>query len=353
MGVTGHRCRTIKPCQEAMMTVAASDRILQLGMGFRESKVLLSAVELRVFTVLAEAPTDLARLSTRLNLHERSAKDFLDSLVALDLLERVDGVYRNTAESDLFLDQAKPSYVGGLLDMANARLYRFWGSLTEALRTGEPQNEIKRGEDLFEAVYADSRALSEFLAAMSGISVGPAAALVSRFDWHARKTFADIGSAQGLVPVTLAKAHPHLRGVGFDLPAVRPIFDEFVTRHSLSGQISFQAGDFFSDELPTAEVLILGQILHDWDVSQRMVLLQKSYDTLPKGGALIVYDQFVDDERRWNTPALLASLNMLIETRGGSEYTGRQCREWMEQVGFTDIRIEPMVGSHSLAIGTK
>ena len=199
--------------------------IMQLGLGFWASKTLLSAVELGVFSALAEGPTDLATLTARFGLHQRSARDFLDALVALRILERDGDVYRNTEETDLFLDRAKPSYIGGVLEMANARLYGFWGSLTEALRTGDVQNEAKHGGNLFEAIYAEPQRLRGFLRAMSGVSAGPAQAIAARFPWKDYATFADLGAAQGMVPVTLARAHPHLRGIGFDLPPVQPVFE--------------------------------------------------------------------------------------------------------------------------------
>ncbi|HEU4498330.1 MAG TPA: methyltransferase dimerization domain-containing protein, partial [Sphingomicrobium sp.] len=204
------------------------DRILQLGFGFWGSKAVLSAVELGLFTELARSPADASAVAQRLGLHSRSARDFLDALVALNVLEREDGIYRNTAVTDLYLDRAKPSYIGGILEMANARLYRFWGSLTEALRTGEPQNESKgSGEDLFGPLYADPDRLKVFLAAMSGISAGPAQAIAEQFPWGDYATFVDVGCAQGMVPVTLVRNHPHLSGYGFDLPEVKPIFEEF------------------------------------------------------------------------------------------------------------------------------
>jgi hypothetical protein len=127
----------------------APDSILQLGLAFWGSKTLLSAVELGVFTELAHRPLKAHILIERLRLHQRGARDFLDALVALGMLDRDGDIYRNTPATALFLDRNKPSYVGGLLEMANARLYPFWGNLTEALRTGEPQNELKRGENFF------------------------------------------------------------------------------------------------------------------------------------------------------------------------------------------------------------
>jgi len=168
--------------------------IFQIGFGFWGSKVLLSAVELGLFTELARGPAELATLSERLGLHDRAARDFLDALVALKLLDRRDGRYSNTPASDLFLDRAKPSYAGGLLEMANARLYESWGSLTEALKTGRNQNEAKDSGDLFAALYADPDRLRGFLAAMSGASLGAAQAIAAKFPWQDYKTFADIGA---------------------------------------------------------------------------------------------------------------------------------------------------------------
>ena len=329
------------------------DHILNLGLGFWASKALLSAVEVGVFRTLAAGPADLGALSSKLGLHERSARDFLDTLVALKLLEREDGRYRNGADADLFLDPDKPTYVGGMLEMANARLYGFWGDLTEALRTGRPQNEIATGGDFFATVYAQPERLSGFLRGMSGISAGAAHALATKFDWSNYACAMDVGAAQGMVPVTLATGHPHLAVIGFDLPPVRPVFEAFVAEHGLSGRVRFHPGNFFEDPLPPADVIVMGHILHDWDLDQKLSILAKAFHALPRGGALVVYDAIIDDERRENAFGLLASLNMLIETPGGFDYTGADCQSWMRQVGFSDTRVEPLVGPDSMVIGLK
>ena len=242
---------------------------MQVGLGFWASKTLLSAVELGVFSTLADAPADLPTLQRKLALHQRSARDFLDALVALKLLEREDGIYSNTADTDLFLDRAKPSYIGAVLEVANTRLYGFWGSLTEALRTGEIQNEGKGGEDFFAAIYAEPDRLRGFLAAMSGISAGAAHAIAANFPWRDYKTFMDLGSAQGMVPATLARTHPYLSGIGFDLPSVKPVFEEFIADQRVSDRVRFQAGNFFKGALPKADVIVMGHILHDWDLAQK------------------------------------------------------------------------------------
>ena len=330
------------------------DRILQLGFGFWGSKALLSAVELGLFTELARSPADASAVAQRLGLHSRSARDFLDALVALNVLEREDGIYRNTAVTDLYLDRAKPSYIGGILEMANARLYRYWGSLTEALRTGEPQNESKgSGEDLFGPLYADPDRLKVFLAAMSGISAVPAQAIAKKFPWGDYASFVDVGCAQGMVPVTLVRNHPHLSGYGFDLPEVKPIFEEFVTKNGLSDRVTFRAGSFFKDPLPRADVIIMGHILHDWDLDQKRALIASAYAALPEGGAFIVYDSIIDDERRANAFGLLMSLNMLIETTGGFDYTASECQGWLRDAGFSRTRVEALVGPTSMVIAEK
>ncbi|MDQ3609754.1 MAG: acetylserotonin O-methyltransferase [Actinomycetota bacterium] len=330
------------------------DGIMQLGMGFWASKTLLSAVELGLFSELAAVgPTDGEALRQRLGLHERSWRDFLDALVALGMLEREDGRYANTPETDVFLDRAKPSYVGGLLEMANARLYPFWGSLTEGLRTGEPQNEAKTGGDFFAALYADPARLRQFARAMTGISAGVAHALAAKFPWGRYQTVVDVGCAEGAVPVAIALAHDHLSGGGFDLPALEPMFDDYIGSFGLEDRLRFHAGDFFVDPLPAADVLVMGHILHDWNPDEKLVLLRKAHDALPDGGALIVYESIIDDERRRNAFGLMMSLNMLIETPGGYDFTGADCRGWMDQAGFQETYVEQLVGPDSMVVGIK
>jgi O-methyltransferase domain/Dimerisation domain len=330
------------------------DAIMQLGMGFWGSKALLTAVELGVFSHLATAQAlDADALRDVLGLHERSARDFFDALVALGMLERVDGMYRNTPSTDLFLDRAKPTYLGGILEMANARLYGFWGSLTEGLCTGEPQNEAKTGGDLFDVIYNDEASLRGFAGAMTGISLGAAHALAANFPWEQYGSVIDIGCAEGCVPAQLLLAHDHLTGGGFDLPAMRPVFEDYASRTGVGERSRFHPGDFFVDELPQADVLVMGHILHDWNQDEKSALLTKAYTALPEGGALIVYDAIIDDDRSTNVFGLLMSLNMLIETRGGADYTGADCQGWMRAVGFSETYVKPLLGPDAMVVGIK
>jgi hypothetical protein len=323
-------------------------------MAFWASKTLLSAVEMELFTELAKHPEDLDSLTGRLGLHPRSSRDFLDALVALGFLERQDGVYSNAPATDLFLDKRKPSYVGGVLEMANRRLFSHWNKLTTALRTGQPQAEAgPGGEETFSALYADPERLKGFLRAMTGISRGANMAIAAKFPWANYKTVADLGAAQGDLVVQVALRNSHLACTGFDLPEVGPIFEEYVETNGLSSRVRFQGGSFFTDPLPKTEVIMMGHILHDWNLEEKRMLCRKACEAIPEGGALIVYDALIDDERRKNAFGLLMSLNMLIETPGGFDYTGSDCIGWMKEAGFKEVRVEHLVGPDSMVVGIK
>ena len=197
------------------------------------------------------------------------------------------------------------------------------------------------------------RSLKQFMHAMTGISMGAAKAMAQKFPWHNYQTIMDIGCAEGGLPVQIALAHPHLLGGGLDLPSVGPFFDEYVASFGLSDRLRFYPGDFFTDPLPQADVLVMGHILHDWNLEEKRMLLSKAYKALPPGGALIVYEAIIDDERRQNAFGLLMSLNMLIELPGGFDYTGADCSSWMREAGFRETYVEHLAGPDSMVVGIK
>ena len=180
-----------------------------------------------------------------------------------------------------------------------------------------------------------------------------ARAIAEKFPWSDYKTVADVGGAQGGLLVQVSKAHPHLIGVNFDLPVVGPIFDDYTEENGLSDRLRFVPGNFFEDSLPSADVITMGHILHDWNLDEKRMLLDKAYRALPSGGALIVFEALIDDERKQNVFGLLMSLNMLIETPGGFDYTGKDCSGWMRDAGFRETRVEHLVGPDSMVIGIK
>lgn len=332
-------------------------KIMQIGTGFFATKTLLSAVELGLFTTLAREPKQGKAIERELGLHPRSTADFLDALVALGFLVRegksLEGTYRNAPDTELFLDRNKPQYVGGLLEMANARLYGFWGKMTTALKTGAPQNEIKAGDDLFAALYADEARLEGFLRAMSGIQMGPFMALAQAFDFSKYQSVADVGGAGGALSIALGRAHPHLELTSFDLPQVAPIAKRNIAAAGLADRITAAAGDFFVDSLPRADVITMGNILHDWDFAKKQQLIAAAYAALPAGGAFIAIENVIDDERQKNAFGLLMSLNMLIETNGGFDYTGADFAGWAKAAGFKDVQLLPLAGPTSACVAFK
>jgi hypothetical protein len=274
--------------------------------------------------------------------------------VALKFLERHGGKYYNTPSTDYFLDKRKQSYIGGLLEMANHRHYPFWGRLTTALRTGLPQNEIKDGgPDVFAAIYADPVRLREFLRAMTGVSHGANMAIARKFLWSKYRTVVDAGTAQGDLITQVALANPHIEGIGFDLPEVGPVFEDYVAANGLSNRVKFSPGSFLNQPLPKADVVMMGHILHDWNLDEKRMLVRKAHEALPEGGAFIVYESIIDDDRSTNSFGLLMSLNMLLETPGGFDYTGADCARWMKEAGFREASVEHLVGPDSMVIGIK
>lgn len=327
--------------------------MLERGLSFWGAKALLSAVELGVFSALSTGPLSRDELASRTGLHARGAADFLDALTALGFLVHSADDYALTPEAREALTPGGASYVGGALELANARLYPVWSKLSAALRSGLPQNEAQQSKDYYGNLTQDPERLRTFLAGMSGLSRMAVKALVEKFPWPDYACFADIGGAQGLLPVELAKAHVHLRGINFELPSVKPIFEEYVREAGLQARLAFQSGDFFSDDLPSVDVIVMGHVLHNWSLTHKRTLISKAYQALPAGGALIVYEALIDDARRKNAFGLLMSLNMLLVTAEGFVFTGSDCQGWMRDAGFSQTYVKHLYGPDSMVVAVK
>jgi len=332
--------------------------ILQTAFGFWNSKVLLTAVDFGVFTKLAGRRLAGRELGAELQLHPRAIADFFDALVAMGFLDREgddsEAKYFNTPEGSLFLDEASPQYIGGILVMLNARLFKFWNDLPEALRTGQPQNEIKHGQKgMFEVLYSDLPRLEQFMNAMSGLSRINFEALADKFDVSNYETLCDVGGATGLLSIEVAKKHAHLKCISFDLPAVEPIARRHIAATGLESRVATAAGDFFEDPLPKADVITMGMILHDWNLEKKMLLIRSAFDALPPGGALVSIEALIDDARRENVQGLLMSLNMLIEFGDSFDYSGADFRNWCSEVGFKRFEVIHLAGPSSAAVAYK
>ncbi|MBV9340802.1 MAG: methyltransferase, partial [Acidobacteria bacterium] len=220
--------------------------------------------------------------------------------------------------------------------------------------TGLPQNETRDGSpNPFAALYAEPARLKQFLKAMTGVSRAANLTIARKFSWSKYRTAVDIGTAQGDLIVQVAVANPHIQGTGFDLAEVGPIFEEYVEANGLSDRVKFSPGNFMDQPLPKADVVMMGHILHDWGLDTKRMLVRKAYEALPEGGAYIVYESIIDDDRSVNVFGLLMSLNMLIETTEGFDYTGADCSAWMKEAGFKTTRVEHLVGPDSMVVGIK
>ena len=334
---------------------ADPQKILEQGMAFWSSRVVLTAVEFGLFTELARGPLSAPDLMKRFGWHPRAAGPFLDALVGTGLLRRSRaGLYSNSRQAGLFLDRARPSYIGGLMELSSTRLYDLWSGLGDLLRTGRPEAEEERGEnEFFSSLYRDPTALKEFLVGMTGISSGEATLIAARFPWGRYRTFVDVGAAQGALPVRLALTHSHLRGASYDLPAVGPIFDEYVASFGLSDRLHFIPGDMNDGPLPKADVICFGHLLHGYGEQKRRELIAKAFAAVPPGGALLIYDAMIDPDRRRNVMGLLSSLNIMLETREGFEATTDQYVGWLREVGFVGVTTRSVIGPTSMVFGHK
>ncbi len=333
-------------------------KIMQIGMGFWASKTLLTAINLRLFTLLAKSGLNAEQIRTELGLHNRSIYDFLDTLVSLGFLKR-DGqgdsaVYSNSADTDLFLDKNKPSYMGGILEMSNHRLYPFWHHLEDALKTGKPQNEARTGDKpMFEVLYENENRLREFIAAMGGIQMGNFMKLAQAFDFSGYSTLCDAGGAGGFLCAQVAMHNPHMQCTSYDLPKVGPIAAENIKAMGVDDRVKVMDGDFFKDDLPESDVITMGNVLHDWGIDDKKKLIKKAYDALPDGGALVVIENIIDDDRSKNTFGLLMSLNMAIETPEGYDFTASDFNQWASEAGFSKTSVMPLTGPTSAVIAVK
>ncbi len=335
------------------------EHIFKIGMGFFASKTLLVAVNMGLFTVLTGRPLPALEIRKKLHLHERAYLDFLDALTALGLLERdgfgPDAIYSCTEDTAFFLDKNKPSYLGGILEMSNNRLYKYWSDLEEALKTGLPQNELKyeNAENIFNNLYSNFDSLNNFLKAMSGVQSGAFISFAKQFDFSGYSTFCDAGGGNGALCIQVALNNPGILCTNFDLPPVEEVALKSIEQFGLTGKIKTAKGNFFRDDLPKSDVVAMGNILHDWNTEERLVLVKKAYNAISEGGAFVCIENIIDNDRRENATGLLMSLNMLVETKGGANFTFNDFDDMAHDAGFSKTEWMPLAGPTSAAIAYK
>lgn len=354
-------------------TTRSPHDIIGVATAFWTSKVVLSAVELGVFTRLSERSGSLEQLCADLSIRGRGARDFFDILVSLELLERDEGSYRNSELADAYLNPALPAYdISGYLRNLNA-VFASRSLLTETLRSGGRLNYAKAlaaagadetaagavlmpadaDADTFGEAFAAPNQVRGFVRAMTGYSMGAHRSLVSAFDWSGVGNVVDVGCSEGAFLAHMLRAHPHLAGIGFDLAQVTDHFGTFTRTMGIQDRVRFVSGDFLSGPLPSGDVIVMGHVLHDWNLQIKRMLVGKAYEALPPGGSLLVYESLIDDERRVNTAGMIMSLNVSLVSAGGLGYTGAECREWMADAGFQDLSVTHLEGPEYMVVGRK
>lgn len=322
--------------------------ILRQANAFCGAKALLTAVELGLFTTLGSGSAGEEEIKQALDLHGRGLSDWLDLLVELDLLEKKDGRYQNTAGADQYLVRGKESYIGGFIERSNRNLYPAWGRLTDALRTGKSQSGSH-----FDIVVENPGILGQFINSMDAFTrvLGPQ--LIEAYDgWADYQSVLDLGGCRGSLTAQIVKAYPHLAGKVFDLPQMEPFFNEKVAEQGLGEKMTFHGGSFFTDPIPSADIVVLGHVLHDWDREQRKFLVQKAFDSVNPGGVLLCYDRMLDRSSS-RAENLVISLDMLLVTDGGSEYTVGELREHAEQAGFESVTDHLLGDDDTLVVARK
>jgi hypothetical protein len=311
----------------------------QMLTAFMTSKTLMSGAELGVFDTLAPGPLTPPELAARLGLPASSLGRLLVALASLGLLRKEGDAYANAAVADEHLVRGRTGYIGGSFHHVGHDLYPLWNHLNDAVRENSARwhQAFGRdtGEDPFASIYRDETALRGFMSALAAATTPVARALCDAFDFGPYRRLLDVGGALGAMTATVVQAHPHLRGITFDLPAVRPLAAEYLAQAGLADRVQVAAGDMFAGPLPAgADVITLSIILHDWDDERALRILTQCHAALPSGGAVLVLEQLLNDDGTGPQFAALGSLNMLVATGGGRERSAREYAALLTQTGF-------------------
>ena len=308
--------------------------------GFRASKAAFTAVSLGVFDHLHKRPTTISQLAAELHVEQHGLERLLGACVAKGLLELKDGRYANLPPADRFLRIESPETLSGYVLYSDRILYRLWAHLETAVREGTHRwkQEFGDRENLFDHFFASDQEKRTFLAGMHGAGLLSSPAAVAAFDLSRFRRMVDLGGGSGHLVTEACRIYPLLQGAIFDLPSVQPVADDYVRAAGLPDRIEVLAGDFFRDDLPAADIYALGRILHDWAEPEIRQLLRKIHDALPAGGALLICEKLLNEERDGPATAYLQSLNMLVCTEG-RERTASEYEVLVKAAGFRKLEV--------------
>jgi acetylserotonin N-methyltransferase len=319
-------------------TIPDPSIVLDCISAFRRSKAMFAGVKLGVFNALAGGPKLLMHLARELDCQETSLGRLLDALVGLGLLARDADRYANTPVADTYLTAASPRRMTGYINYSNDAGWKLWEHLEDAVREGTHRWQQVYGWDgpLFSHFFQDDVAKREFLMGMHGFGMISSPHVVSAFDLSRFQRFVDVGGATGHLTIAACQRYSALRGVVFDLPQAVPLASEIVAASPVADRIELIGGDFFVDPLPPADLYALGRILHDWTEEKCLTLLRKIAASLPAGGAVLVAEKLLWEDRTGPDWAQMQDLNMLTCTEG-RERTLAEYEALLQQAGFTNV----------------
>jgi acetylserotonin N-methyltransferase len=320
------------------MTTPDPSPVLDLIEAFRRSKTMFAAVTLGIFDRLEIGPATAPSLAGQIGADAAALERLLDACVGLGLLRKQDGVYANQAVASAYLARSSPRAMTGYIQYSNDVLYRMWGTLEDAVREGSHRWRQVYGLEggIFDHFFRTDEDMRKFLLGMHGYGLLSSPAVVASFDLSRFGRLVDLGGATGHLPVAACERYAGLRAAVFDLPRVITVARELVAQSSVSQRIELIPGDFFRDDLPEADLYSVSRILHDWSEDKIRVLLTKIYQRLPPGGALLIAEKLLQDDKTGPMWAAMQSLNMLVCTEG-RERTLHEYDALLRQAGFASV----------------
>lgn len=321
------------------LTVPDPSPVLELIEAFRHSKAMFAAVSLGVFDSLVDRPKSLGDLAAELNVNADALERLLDACVGLDLLRRSGSQYENTPAATAYLTKTSPRRLTGYINFSNVATWKLWANLEDAVREGTHRWQQTYGWEgpIFSHFFNTEESKREFLMGMHGFGLISSPHVVNAFDLGRFTRFVDLGGATGHLAIAACQRYPHLRATVFDLADAMPLAGEIVAGSPVADRIDILSGDFFSDSLPEGDLYAVGRILHDWSEEKILSLLGRIYQALPSGGAILVAEKILHDDKSGPPWAQMQNLNMLTCTEG-KERTLGEYEALLKQAGFEDIQ---------------
>ena len=313
--------------------------IIDIMDGFRRSKVMFAAVELGIFDMLSDVPLTAVAIAEKLHANLSATERLLETCFSLGLLSFINGLFANTEPATLYLRKSSPQSLTGYIGYSNLVLYQCWSHLEDAVREGTPRWAQTFGTErpIFEHFFSTPEKMRTFTMGMHGLGLTTSPSVVRAFDLSAFRTMADLGAATGHLVIAACEAWPNLRGIVFDMPRILPMAAQYIAQSPASDRLRIQAGDFFQDELPPADIYALARVLHDWTEDTILRLLRRIYAALPPGGAVLVAEKLIAEDRSGPLNAHLQSLSMLVVTEG-KERSLSEYAALLNEAGFGDVR---------------